>query len=177
MFKSPRHAIIKCWKVAGAFWRPKGILLHLKSSIGIIVNAVLAFTISDSSTSTCQYPEVKSSILKYFAFPLLSRSSSIRGNDEKVSLTVFSFMKSMQSLNVPSFFATISGMTLLVVCTLPCMPHCPPISVQPIKAEESSMTCTVLSFIHLSLTILFGSPNDISTDQYWDISLVLCGWC
>ena len=49
---------ISLWKVAGAFVKPNGITLN---PLGV-ENAV--FSLESSSSSTCQYPEAKSNVVK-----------------------------------------------------------------------------------------------------------------
>jgi len=65
------------WKVAGALVSPKGITLNSYKP-SFVINAV--FFLSFGFTSTCQYPQVKSSVEKYLAFPKVSSKSSILGN-------------------------------------------------------------------------------------------------
>uniref|UniRef100_A0A3B5MHC0 LARGE xylosyl- and glucuronyltransferase 1 n=1 Tax=Xiphophorus couchianus TaxID=32473 RepID=A0A3B5MHC0_9TELE len=52
------------WKVAGALHSPKGITFHSKSPLRVQNAAVL---LARGVISTCQYPDVRSSVLKNFA--------------------------------------------------------------------------------------------------------------
>ncbi|KRZ79543.1 hypothetical protein T10_1688 [Trichinella papuae] len=66
---------ISRWKVAGAWHRPNGMTLKWKRPIG--VEAV--FSRSGSATSTCQYPEARSSVLNHWDPASASNVSSMRG--------------------------------------------------------------------------------------------------
>ena len=64
------------WKVAGAFVSPNGITLNSKCPSGV-EKAVVSFAVS--SSSTCQYPEAMSSVVKYTEPARESRVVSILG--------------------------------------------------------------------------------------------------
>ena len=100
---SPRQDSINLWKVAGALVSPKGTLLHSQKPSGSMVNAVSG--LASSSNSACQYLDFSSKVENQTAPCRQSRVSSILGNAYP-SLTVwlFSFCRSMQSLRPPSFF-------------------------------------------------------------------------
>ncbi|KRX51499.1 hypothetical protein T09_8887 [Trichinella sp. T9] len=53
---------ISRWKVAGALHRPNDMTLNWKRPIGV---EKAVFSRSGSATSTCQYPEARSSVLNH----------------------------------------------------------------------------------------------------------------
>ena len=91
-------------KVAGALRKPKGIYRHWKCPNGV----TKAETGTDgSSRGTCQYPRVMSNFVRKRAFPMRSMRSSTLGNGKgSGTVTALTFLKSVQSRNVPSDFGT-----------------------------------------------------------------------
>ena len=84
---------------------PKGILSHSQKPSGPMVNAVRGF--ASSSCQTCQYPDFRSKVENQMAPYRQSNVPSILGH-KYPSLTVqlFNFCRSRQSLRLPSFFLT-----------------------------------------------------------------------
>jgi len=75
--------------VAGAFVSPNGITLNSYNP-SIVMKAVLER--SSGLISTCQYPDAKSNVEKYLAFPSVSSKSSILGNGNwSLVVTLFSY--------------------------------------------------------------------------------------
>ena len=66
---------INHWKVAGAPLNPKGITVNCIKPKGLI-KAVVA--LSSWLIGTCQYPFVRSNVVKYFDLPTVSSILSIR---------------------------------------------------------------------------------------------------
>ena len=101
----PHNTIdISSWKTPGAFVRPNGITLKWNKPRWQ-VNAL--FSLSSSWSSTCQYPDFRSSFEKYFADPSEASISSITGSARAYFfVTLLSALKSTQNLLVPSFFST-----------------------------------------------------------------------
>ena len=104
-YKSPMQDSISLWNVAGALVHPKGMALHSQKPKAPAVNAV--FSLSSSSSSTCQYALFKSSVENQQAPPSASSDSSIRGREyASLIVTEFRRLKSMQKRRLPSFFLT-----------------------------------------------------------------------
>ena len=89
----------------GALVAPYGILSAMKNPRGPTEKAV--FSLSSSSISTCQKPDLRSNLVKYL---LLAKQSSISSTLGRVyaSLMVllFNSLRSMQNLRLLSFFLT-----------------------------------------------------------------------
>ena len=75
-FISPRTVFMSLWNVAGALMSPKGIQVYSYRPMGV-VKAV--FQRSSRAFPTCRYPDIRSKLEKYLAFPRASNDSSILG--------------------------------------------------------------------------------------------------
>ena len=95
---------ISSWNTAGALLKPKGMTLNWNNPLWH-VKAV--FSLLSSSSFTCQYPLLRSSVVKYFAFPSILKVSSISGRGCETGRTIlFKDRKSTHIRSDPSFFAT-----------------------------------------------------------------------
>ena len=92
------------WNTPGALARPKGITLYSYKPLWQ-VKAVFPLTVS--SRSICQYPLLKSRVVKYFDLPRTANISSITSSGQPDLLQMrLSFLKSVQNLFDPSFLST-----------------------------------------------------------------------
>ena len=96
---------IRHWNVAGALVKPKGICTHSQNPKGPMVNAVRGQLVSVSST--CQYSDCKSRLVKMVAPSKQSKESSILGRlYASLIVLLLSFLRSIQNLRPPSFLQT-----------------------------------------------------------------------
>ena len=95
---------------------------HSQKPKGPTVKAVRG--LASSSTSTCQYPDLRSSVENHTAPCKQSRVSSILGNEyPSLIVLLFSFLRSMQNLSPPSFFSNQHHSTGPRAETLPNCSH------------------------------------------------------
>ena len=91
--------------MAGALVRPKGIWTHSQNPNGTMVKTVRGPLASVSST--CQYPDCKSRLVKIVAPSKQYNESSVLGRlCASLIVRLLSFLKSMQNCRLPSFLWT-----------------------------------------------------------------------
>ena len=97
--------VIRRWKVAPAFFRPKGMRLHSQKPRPLMENAV--FCLSSLAKGTCQYPLFRSRVENQQDPPRASKVSSIRGTGyASAGVRELIRLRLMQNLRDPSFFLT-----------------------------------------------------------------------
>ena len=102
---SLRHDSIRHWNMAGALVSPKGIQMHSQNPKGPKVKAVRGLLVSVSST--CQYSDCKSRLVKMVVPSKQSRESSILGRlHTSLIVLLLHFLRSIQKHRPPSFLHT-----------------------------------------------------------------------